>query len=338
MQHQEHLRNIDWIRAICSILVVALHYDLIAPSSTINGLTPEIWLRNYVMGVAVPLFMLVSLFLMTRKKRELAYLKQRSQKLLFIGIIWPFIYYTCNSGIIGYVERIILSVKEMKELPLRFFYYVFSNIDTIYYFFVSLLIVVVVSFYLQNKSNKFIYCCLAINLIIIAILPLTNIEISVVYNPMNFLPYAPIAILINRNFDKLIKQKVKFGLALLIIGLFLMLLEVEIASNTGILFIEGYTKNSLVFLATGIFVLSFAIQSTNKTIKFMSEYSLALYLIHPCMFRLAGTISNIIFIKALKLTPAYISVGSFMVAMSLCYVVAKFIMPRILHPAIYSSS
>ncbi len=248
---QQHLKNIDWIRAIASVLVVALHYNIISDSLTIVNHDIQAWIRDYVMRLALPLFFIVSLFLFSRKIRDFSYVKQRIQQLLLIGFIWPFIFYFCFGGVNGYIETIISIAKKITASPNLFFYYFFSDIETVYYFFTNLSIVLAITFYLQTKSNKFVFIFLVCSVLNIGIVPFVFPNLAVFYNPMNFVSYAPTGILMNRYFSSLIKQHLKVGLILLLVGALLIFWEIKI-SSTGVFLLNGYTRNSLIFLSAGI--------------------------------------------------------------------------------------
>lgn len=334
MNQQHYLKNIDWIRAIASILVVALHYNITLDSSKIVAPEVQACLRYYVMRLAVPLFFIVSLFLFSRKIRDFSYVKQRLQQLLLIGFIWSFIFFICSGGLNGCVKVFMSIAKKITSSPNLFFYYFFSNIETVYYFFTSLSIVLFITFYLQNKSNKLIFIFLICSVLTIGILPLIFPNLAVVYNPMNFVSYAPTSILMNRFFPSLIKQRLKVSLILLLIGALFTFWEIKI-SSTGVFLLDGYTRNSLVFLSAGIFLMSFFIQSTNKVIEFMSEQSLSLYLLHFCLFPLVGTIDNIMFIKILHFPSEYADFCSLFVVVGICYLISKFLMPRFFVTTVY---
>lgn len=115
----------------------------------------------------------------------------------------------------------------------------------------------------------------------------------------------------------------------------MILVELTIALQTNINFINGYTKTSLIFLSIGLLLISLSTKEPNKIVVFMSEHSLPLYLFHTCLFSLVGTITNILFVKFMHISSLYINIFAWLTAIVLCYLISKFIAPRILISAIY---
>lgn len=227
--------------------------------------------------------------------------------------------------------------KEIKDSPLLVFYYLFTDLETVFYFFISLPLILIIAFLLQSRTTKYNIGILILSILAIAILPFINHgSLASFYNPINFIPYAPAGLLLNRYREILFIKKIRFGLLLLLVGCFLAILEINIESLLTIGIIDGYTKNSLVFLSTGIFLISQSTQKANRFIRFMSRNSLPLYLFHTCLFGLVGTICDIFFRKLMHIPASYNHNYAWLIAIALCYLIAKFIAPRILLPSIYS--
>lgn len=347
VQHQnQKLENIEWIRAIASILVVAVHYSVFGDSSSsllVSGITLEVLLREYIARLAVCLFMITSLFLFSTKNRDLSYLKPRVKKFLLLGTVWPFIFYTCGGGLTAFIGRLIEVIKSSLQSPFLLFHYFFSSVETVYYFFISLAVITYICFFLQKQRHSVILLFLVITSLVISALPLVssllNINIAVIHNPVNFFSYAPIAILINRNYEAVLRRHFKIGFFVLFIGVVLAFLEVHMALKTGTSsYVLGYSKNSLVCLSTGIFMMSFGIKKSNSIIKFMADFSLPLYLLHTCIKPLVGTLDSLIFVKSLGISSGYVNViTSFFMGVGISYFLARFILPRTLSSALYTS-
>lgn len=332
-----HYCNIDWIRAISSIAVVALHYHAIPVNQIADTASTGSLINGYILRLAVPLFMLVSIFLFTSKERNSQYLTQKIKQLLFFALIWPVFFYVLNGGLLSYVKKIIDVTKEIKDSPLLLFYYFFTDMETVFYFFISLPVVLVVALLLQSRTTEFIIGALMLSILAIAVLPfMSQGSLATFYNPINFIPYAPIAILINRYRKLIMIKKTRIGLLLLLIGCLLIIVEVNIDKLITINLIDGYTKNSLVALSTGVLLISLSTDKTNRLIAFMSKHSLPLYLFHTCLYALVGTICNIFFTKLLHIPATYNHMYAWLIAVVLCYLISRFIAPRMLIPSIYT--
>lgn len=329
---QIHFSNIDWIRALSSIAVVAIHYHVIQTGGIAS--TGNL-IDGYILRLSVPMFMLVSIFLFTSKERNADYLLKKTKTLLFLAFTWSFIFYTLNRGLLSPIEKIIHISKEVSNSPELLIHYFFSDLETVFYFFISLYVVLVIAFLLQNRSTGLIITALILSVLTVGILPfIYNGSIATFYNPLNFIPYAPAAILINRYRDVFFQKNLQIGSGCLLIGLLMILVEIAMALQTNINFINGYTKTSLIFLSIGLLLISLSTKKPNKIVAFMSEHSLPLYLFHTCMFSLVGTITNILFVKFMNVS-AYINTFNWLTAIFLCYFISRFIAPRILIPAIY---
>lgn len=336
MNDRVHFSNIDWIRAIASIAVVAIHYHVIPLDQTANIASIGNLTDGYILRLSVPMFMLVSIFLFTSKERNASYLLKKTKTLLFLAFTWSFIFYALNGGLLAPIEKIVHISKEVKNSPEILLHYFFSDLETVFYFFISLYVVLVIAFLLQNRSTKLIITSLMLSVLTVAILPfIYQGSLATFYNPINFIPYAPAAILINRYRAVVFQKKLQIGSGCLLLGLLMIFVELTIALQTNINFINGYTKTSLIFISVGLLLISLSTKKPNKIVAFMSEHSLPLYLFHTCLFSLVGTITNILFVKFMHISSLYINTFAWLTAIVLCYLISKFIAPRILIPAIY---
>ncbi len=333
----KHHYNIDWIRALSSVAVVALHYGAIPPALLTDLTSPWALFNGFVLRLAVPLFMMVSVFLFAGKPRDRDYLIKKVKYLLFLALVWSMIYLVAKGGLLTYFKKITFVLKEVKNAPSSMVYFLLTDLETVFYFFISLPIVLATTFVLQNKSTRIVVIFLLTSIATIGMLPFVKDGFFVkFYNPLNFIAFAPIGILVNRHYDYLMSKRWAFGGLLLFATVILGVGEAYVSELNAVNLVDGYTKNSLIALTTAVLLLTFTGRKTNKVISFMSKHSLPLYLFHSCLYGLVGTICDLFFTKLIGIDASNQHVYAWAVAVVLCYLISKFIAPRLLSPAVYS--
>ncbi|BAU66913.1 hypothetical protein STA3757_43190 [Stanieria sp. NIES-3757] len=319
LKKNQKFEGFDFLRAIFSIAVVALHSNLFIIFPELFGwsLISNILIMN-VGYCAVPVFFQVSLFLfyLKREKTGVRYFWQKrlpkliSLYLFWVGLATVFeLLFNFNEGF----KSISVATSSLKSLV----EFIVSGNSTPYYFFFSLIFVTIVAEILilifkiikkRSIRTKISYVFLFISLILIftcslfdSIIKYTTIKISWfnflnnithwVYNPLNFLPYVFTTVITFQEYKegkleritKWLKLKLYF---LLFLASAFFILEWTL-TNKGFLIqidqkpLEHYMRLSLIF---GSWLLLYLALLTKRQvpeiIQFISQCSLGIYGFH----------------------------------------------------------
>jgi peptidoglycan/LPS O-acetylase OafA/YrhL len=330
-----HYGNIDYIRAFASLIVVAAHYGAIPYPQSVG---PFALVFGYACRLVVPLFMVVSSFLFARSERTGQYAWSKIKRMLLLALVWSFIFYLCNGGFPAYIGKISEIAKAGAREPLLLAYYLASGLQTVFYFFVALALIQLLVFLLQRASTGVVVIVLAACLLVLLILPFVlDGKLAVFDNPINFLAFAPVGVLLNRRIDDVLGKKLLVGGSIFGLGIAAMALEAFVLHPGDLAFINGGTKASLVFLATGLFVMTTTERRPGRIIRFMSDQSLLLYFLHTCVFSIVATTYDLVFTKGLRLAAAWAPAVQFLIALMLCYMIGVLVVPRIMSQKTYST-
>lgn len=319
LKKKQKFEGFDFLRAIFSIVVVALHANLFRVFSDVFGwsLISNILIMN-VGYFAVPIFFQISLFLFyfKSKKNEFQYFwQQRLPKLISLYLFWVGLVtiFELLFNFSGGLKSLRVATSSLKSLV----EFIVSGNSTPYYFFFSLIFVTVVAEILiltfkrikkRSIRTKISYVFLFISLILIftfslfdSIIKYTTIQISGlnflnnithwVYNPLNFLPYVfTTAITFHEYRTGKLKKitnwlKLKLYLLLFLASAF-FILEWTLTDKGFLIQIdqkplEHYMRLSLVF---GSWLLLYLALLTKRQvpgiIQFISQCSLGIYGFH----------------------------------------------------------
>lgn len=288
---KERIPGFDYIRSIMSIFVVIWHFGGLGQSLIFshNEYANHIFslsdlINFHVLLLAVPLFIIVSNFLFFINIPTVEILKRRSKRLLVLYSFWLCAFAIFIYGIRGLENFIPDSLSSL-------FFNILSAWHTNYYFFISLLITTLLTYFLSSLSNRIVISCFIISCLILFLLPIltkaiSSYPLSAFWNPLNFIPYAPAAILISRFRIDIEKRKY---LTIFVAGLLSVIFSIiEWHIDVSDIYFQGqpsafpsYTRVSIVFAT--IIVLIIALDSrikVNRIILFMSKHALALYCLH----------------------------------------------------------
>jgi hypothetical protein len=277
----------DYLRILFSLSVVAWHTQLLgAPLSKTQGthlapnLTDIIYFNVFL--DAVPLFLLVSLFLyIFNRKSKKNYFVKRSKHIFFLYLFWTLVS-------VALLEKGITLQKLLKVS------YILSGADYATYFLLEILIMTaIVEVMLQIKPrlkpsyfNFLTIFLLGVSCVITVILSLidqANIFFKGFsflldfYSPLNFLPYPFLAIILYELYSRNNKiLNIKPILLLFLAMVLSIFVEWKILPD-----MPPYFRLSVVFAAVSLLVCFFNFDvEGGKIIKTLSETTLGAFLLH----------------------------------------------------------
>ena len=292
MASQERYVGIDYVRALFSVCVVAVHLGYIAPSSvfdqelyTHHQFTWSDFINFYVLLLAVPMFLIVSHYLSLRKPADWSVCLRQLKRIACLGVFWTLLYLVfIHQGFRGW----------WPGSPRRMVTFLVSAGGTPYYFFVSLIGLTVLTYVVRSIRTRYIVVLFALTTAWVSILPFlakaTGIyKLAIYWNPMSFLPYPFAAILVSRLRDGPLGRRCQTHLVIawLLSCLLAMVVDWIAYPDAGFFTvtnsaIPAYSRPSLVFLSTAVLFLAVKVRpGPNAVISFMSRYSLGLYCLHP---------------------------------------------------------
>ncbi|HKB02083.1 MAG TPA: acyltransferase family protein, partial [Gemmataceae bacterium] len=257
--------GLDYLRAIFSVCVVAVHLGYVFPSDIFDPdryaehtFTWSDLVNFYVLCLAVPVFVLISTYLYSLKPADTRALGRRLGRILRLLVFWSLAFQIFFFTGYGFP-------KQIPRDPGRFALYLLTGGDTVYYFFVSLALVTVVTHYCQRLSDRAVWVLFATSTAVVGILPLLHRETGYLVlghhaNPLNFLPLAfaglGLARLSRAGDDRTLDW---VGLAALGLGVAAALLDWTTYVDPCFFKVNrfalpAYTRPSVVFLAVAVLV------------------------------------------------------------------------------------
>lgn len=330
--------GISFLRSIMSIFVITWHVLLYSMQQN-GGITPsDLFSKNrcsepvytildlisfQILLVAVPTFVLISNYLFARnhlllKNKEsnsLYQLKKRIKRHLFLFSFWLPVFIIYMGHLMGFDQIYSLLPKTLSATIVI----LLSGGGSPYYFFFSLIFSLIITYNIRNLSIVNVSVCFAGSILLIIITPYITLvfkypSLTAYWNPINFIPYSPLAILMARLSTstpkyKIIhsKQKVIIFIILILIGLSIFIAIFEWQHYTSDIFfiyqgygIPAYTRASIIFTSAAIMLIALhpskifnsnGILSSlillftdgsllNRIFRFMESHSLALYCLH----------------------------------------------------------
>lgn len=290
--------GIDYLRALFSVCVVAVHLGYIRPSRIFDQdayashtFTWSDFVNFYVLCLAVPVFILISTYLFALKPTDTAGLLRRLGRILRLLVFWSVLFQIFFFTGYGFL-------KQIPSDPHGLALYLMSGGDTVYYFFVSLALVTVVTHYVRNVPGPALWAMFALSTLLVGVLPLLHREyadrthwalfLAHLANPLNFLPFAfagvGLARLTQTGAPRLLDR---IGLGALVLGAASAVLDWTVYVDPCFFEVNrfalpAYTRPSLVFLAVAVLVLAVRGRPpSNPVVSFMAFHSLAVYCLHP---------------------------------------------------------
>jgi len=286
--------GIDYLRAIMSVFVVLWHMNAAgrslifsADKYKLHEFTLSDLVNFNLLLLAVPTFFLISNFLYAQGEVNRTSLQKRLKRIFTLLVFWPITYIIFDQSFVGLSFLIPQSYRELVIIIL-------TAGDTIYYFFVSLIICLLLTHLIARLSLWLQILGFFTTALLLASLPIITIfsgiyQLSAFWNPLNFIPYSFAAVLISQNLGFIQTNKKILLSASIILWIVISLFEwryfvgaiFQMGSDSAI---PAYTRSSLLFGAIACFILATSERAkSNKTIKFMSKYSLSLYCLHIFM-------------------------------------------------------
>lgn len=281
----KRLNGLDYIKALMSVFVVAWHSG--GGGFTVIGDRENYQTHSYsvadffsfqILLLAVPLFMLTSNFLFLSKSPNKAAIKVVLRRYFILLVFWVVLSHLFFGG---YEELLGIFPKDWTQVVA----FIFTGGYTLYYFIVSLIVTQLIGYLFMRAGTTLIITSLLISCAIIFFIPLVAIKfsfpkISLHWNPLNFLPYPFIAILLARYFETINKYRKRMAFIFLVLIIMLVVFEWAFYRNA-ILGFPAYSRLSLVMESA--LIMAFALAPSvpdNRIVRFMSEHSLGLYSLH----------------------------------------------------------
>lgn len=307
----ERIQGLDYIRAIMSVFVVALHMEAAGKSlifSPENYLQHTLTFSDFVnfqlLRLAVPAFIFVSCFLYVLHGASGQALKKRFKRLIVLLVFWPLALNIFQHGYPFLYSLVPHSPEALVTVVLR-------AGNTVYYFFVSLMFCLFVAHCAARLGSRGQIAGFIASLVVVACLPLITMLsqihlLSAYWNPMNFIAFPFAAVLVARNGQFIDSRRTALAAASLALCSVFAILEWRYLISDAFFpgpAIPAYTRVSLVFgvLSLSILALKPGIRSGPVT-RFMATYALSLYCIHPfLMGPVGGYLAGFAIPPALKL-------------------------------------
>jgi surface polysaccharide O-acyltransferase-like enzyme len=285
--------GIDWLRAVFSVCVVAVHLGYICPSTifdpdayTTHTFTWSDAVNFYVLCLAVPVFVLISTYLYALKTPAAGDLWRRLGRIARLLVFWSVafqIFFNTGYGFLKLIPR------EPSDLAL----YILSGGGTVYYFFVSLIVVTAVTHASRRLPLATLAMLFGVSTLTVGVLPLLHrstgmIGLAMYANPLNFVPFAFAGVVLarlnaagaTRTIDRIAWCSLALAGATAVLDWTIYVDPCFFKVNQYAL--PAYTRPSLVFLGIAVFALAIRFgPPSNRIVAFMARHSLAVYCLHP---------------------------------------------------------
>lgn len=346
--HKDNLEKIygfDYLRAICCMLVVALHAGI--PSLLLSYKSLYNFIVYNIGYLAVPIFFQISfiLFFFSRQKQEDYFFKKRFFKLIKLYLVWGLISQVYLLVINEISVNQLIDLTDMRKLIV---FIITDGYSNPFYFFFSLLFLTtfaeLFAFYLEKTkiNNELIcYSALIFFCIIVFLLPLSvrffGKEFAILaqlFNPLNFVPYVFSSFIIKNEISKTQLNSFSYfnikNLSILILFIVFAIFEWKYLDYP--LLWSGfredflptdsedalpvYSRLSLVFGAWSIALISLKVTSEpHFIVKLFSDLSLGVYCLHSFF---------VILLLRIFPSPGYALVLIFFITLLLSTILTKF--------------
>ena len=287
-----YINGFDWVRAFMSVAVVTWHLHTFGKSLLYTEKFARVrfslgdLLNFHLVPVSVPAFLLISCYFIARNTTDWSRLRHRLWRLVLLVVFWTVLLSIWMNGYGGLLKMV-------PDSPLDMLVTILSANGEFYYFFISLMMCLLITFGAGRLSDLWNWILLAVALLFTFFMPLlamaTSLSILIAYwNPLNFLAYPFAAILIFRYQDRILANG--RSLILTVLGLFALTALSAWYEWThyiqALFLVEGpalplLMRTSLVFLGAALVLVAMHPWRTAPAlIRFMSKYSLALFVLH----------------------------------------------------------
>ena len=292
----ERDNRLDHLKAISIILVLARHLEPIKINSEASSAAAQVlqylveFFNNQVTLIAVPTFLIVSLYLFSLKieKLDFFYLKKRVAQLFKVFLFWSLIQITVSFLVTHKLpplsKQVLMGV--LPGLPI-------VGDSVLYYLFV--LIVLTLTAFVYSKiaekyRNAVGVAVVILSLIYFEVASIFNRQIFY-YESINFFIYIPIALLLSQHKERILKLK------FIILSLYMLF-----SVHDAILFQIGHSLNHygrVSVVLGGLALFCFVYQGKDQPrpiLQTISKYSLGYYAMHKywqCLFLLTLQSYNI---------------------------------------------
>ncbi|MBD2202763.1 acyltransferase family protein [Calothrix sp. FACHB-1219] len=311
----EKIHAFDYLRAISCLFVIALHSNISCIFDQYQRIHSLLIFNLF--DLAVPLFFQISLilFFLKREKQPDYFYKKSLLKLFKLYIFWG-LFSQLFSLTLDFHKKYFISIKDVINSQISIhnllvFILTDGNSASFYFFFslffLTALAELFVSYLESNQKDNQInsevisYVFLIFSCTIVFVLPLIQISLgeefsglTVVFNPLNFIPYIFSSFLISKSLSqKPIDSNYNLNNPQIwsLITLYFSFLFIEwqyfnqpIIWGWGVANKEGlpiYSRVSLVLCSWLITLISFKITSSPPwIIKLISDFSLGIYCLH----------------------------------------------------------
>lgn len=289
--------KLDLIKAISICLVLVLHIrpvrilseDTLSYSGIANFILDQIYLTTT--PLAVPLFILTSLFLLITKLQStgIEYCINRCKRLLEIFLFWTTIHISIYYCIV-FIQSLLSHTNFSWYIPNLRIYEVLSGIspalpivgDSVFYFIVVLVFLTLITYYFLTIKSHGIKNNIALSVFILSLVYFEILNITRTYIAYwrldNFIVYIPIAyFLVNQQIKEISKSHIFWlYLCFFIFGCQDILLR-SYSINIGL-----YGRISIVCGALAVFssCINCSSLKPNKVVDFLSKFSLGTFAIH----------------------------------------------------------
>ncbi|MHB1035983.1 MAG: acyltransferase family protein [Pirellulales bacterium] len=283
-----HYYGFDYLRAFMALAVVATHAGLFKEIAAY-----KIVLYN-VFCLAVPTFMLMSLFLFCVRARNASYVFQRLERLLVLFAFWSLLY------LFVLRERVDFHFSN----PINSLAFIVTGGTPFFWFFSCLAGMTLICHFTIRLPGTLLGLFTAVSALALTALPGLAVAnptcwpFVAVYNPLNFLPFVFIAAWMSQQQQKAgttaLRASTSGIAALCCLYLAISTLEwmwlpdishVRYSTNT----IPSYTRVSVVIGAYTLLNIAFLLNSNRAVpflIRLLADYSLGIFCVH-CFFIMA---------------------------------------------------
>jgi surface polysaccharide O-acyltransferase-like enzyme len=292
--------GIDYLRAIFSIAVVAVHLDYVFTSAIFDKFAYSThtfgwsdFVNFYVLCLAVPVFILISTYLYSLKPTDTTALVRRLGRIARLLVFWSLAYQIFFFTGYGFLKEV---PRDRDGLAV----FLLTAGNTVYYFFIALALVTVATHYAKRWPSGVVWGLFAITTVVVGVLPVahrllrpedqaTAVRFLDLHaNPLNFLPLAFAGVglaRITRAEANPVLDRIALGAAVLAAACAILDWTVYIDPlffTINRFAIPAYTRPSLIFLAVAMLVLAIRCRvAGNRIVGFMARHSLAVYCLHP---------------------------------------------------------
>lgn len=283
MSHKQYFYGFDYLRAVLPFFVIAIHTKALSSFGAIyNGkFSPNLYdiIQFNIFYAAVPVFLVISLFLIFERKSQLSRELTRSYHLFLLYAFWAGLWILYSGS------RPTLSITGL-------LIFLITGGQSIFYFLFSLACLSLIAIAIRKLPIHWSWICLGISLFFQGLWPILNMHhthfkyLVAHWNPILFIPCVFVAKLLSDYKPVILEKR---GLSLIILFLAIISAMVEwrtlIHPNHAIILatiFPSYARISPILSAACIVMVALAIRKKpNRLILSLSSMSLGLYCVHP---------------------------------------------------------